>query len=200
MRFPESAVHARIGKGAPADVIDSVHMAWSYDEIEAAIGRALVRRWKREVGWSDDDWSGLVRAMPEDWAVAIRDITDGEVPLDAWSKLIPSPHRKRVLPKRSQKSIVNSNKMNAEHKIAISRGQDPKDEFVDCVRWAGFTQNGLAEKLEIPKSLLSMHRRRRNARPVPTQRAQRVQQLTKSKKYPQGWPADDDHWPGGLAD
>lgn len=77
--------------------------------------------------------------------------------------------------------------------LAISEGsKGGKDPFLRAIRARGFTMRSLAAKLGCPPSLLSMQRRAEDPRPMPTDRAQKIEQLT-------GWPADKKHWPGGLS-
>lgn len=81
--------------------------------------------------------------------------------------------------------------MNAEAKLNMSRRRSD-DPFVKAIRNAkpkGFTQNGLAKKLKIPASLLSMYRSKQ--RQIPQARADEIEALT-------GWKADLQHWPGGI--
>jgi hypothetical protein len=40
--------------------------------------------------------------------------------------------------------------------------------------------------------MLSMHRKAKDGRPIPRDRAEKIEKLT-------GWPADAAHWPNGIA-
>lgn len=84
--------------------------------------------------------------------------------------------------------------MQLENRIAISKGRSD-DPFIATIRAAkpkGFTLRSLAKRLGCSVSLLSMQRRAESPRPMPTDRAELIEQLT-------GWPADKKHWPGGLS-
>jgi len=90
------------------------------------------------------------------------------------------------------KSRVNSQKMHAEHKLAISKGQAKRDKrFKDTIRNATprYTQAVLAQAIGMQPSLLSMCRS--GERAMYLSRARRIEALT-------GWPADKGHWPGGI--
>ena len=100
-----------------------------------------------------------------------------------------SPVTKRLLQKREQLSIVNSNKMTPDHRLAISKGRAEKDPFTVAARKAGYSQNTLAKAVGVKPSMLSMYRK--GHRKIPLKRAERVQELT-------GWPADGKHWRGGI--
>lgn len=87
---------------------------------------------------------------------------------------------------------VNVNKaVNAEHRFNISRGQKRRGDvkFIDALAERDYTQKTLAEKLNIAPALLSMYRR--GKRPIPRDRADKVQELT-------GWKATLANWPGGI--
>lgn len=98
----------------------------------------------------------------------------------------------KPLTKREHSHTVNSSMMTAVHKVAISAGRKKKDAFLNAVRAKGLTMRGLAAELDIPPSLISMYRSAEDPRPIPRERAERIQALT-------GWPADARHWPGGIA-
>lgn len=98
---------------------------------------------------------------------------------------------------REHRPSVNtrSEQMQIEKRIAISEGRSAKskDPFFDAIRSAkpkGFTLRSLATRLGCEASLLSMQRK--GDRPIPTERAKLIEELT-------GWPADKKHWPGGLS-
>jgi hypothetical protein len=72
----------------------------------------------------------------------------------------------------------------------------PDGPFMTAIQAKGFTQATLAQAIGIKQPTLSAHRKPKgdpNSRPIPTARAQRIQELT-------GWPADSRHWPCGLSD
>lgn len=94
-----------------------------------------------------------------------------------------------ALHSRSQKATVND--MNADARLNMSRAASPDDPFVKAVRAAKMTQSGLARKLKIAPSLLSMYRRKDDPRPIPQDRAAAIEALT-------GWKATAKNWPGGI--
>lgn len=72
----------------------------------------------------------------------------------------------------------------------------PDGPFMTAIQAKGFTQATLAAAIGIKQPTLSAHRKPKgdpNSRPIPTARAQRIQELT-------SWPADSRHWPCGLSD
>lgn len=74
--------------------------------------------------------------------------------------------------------------------IAISEGRSGRDPFLKAIRAKGYTLRSLAEALDYKPSLLSMQRG--GTRPIPYERAKRIEKLT-------GWPATAKDWPGGLS-
>lgn len=80
--------------------------------------------------------------------------------------------------------------MQTVHRVAISQGR-AKTPFQAKLGEADLTLRSLAKRLGVPVSLLSMYRAK-DGRPVPRDRAERIEKLT-------GWPADDKHWPNGIA-
>lgn len=91
---------------------------------------------------------------------------------------------------------VNSSTVTSEHmqadprNLAISKGHDKTDPFLKAIRAKGYTLRSLAAAVGEPPSLLSMQRS--GLRPMPMERAKRVEKLT-------GWPATAATWPGGLS-
>lgn len=76
--------------------------------------------------------------------------------------------------------------MTAETKLAISKGRKgDKDGFSRTIRAAGYTMRGLATELGCSVTLISLQRK--GLKPMPIERARRIQELT-------GWPADGRHW------
>jgi hypothetical protein len=104
----------------------------------------------------------------------------------------------RALPDVNIEGIVNTSMVQAR-RLAISAGLAKGDEFIiyigDAKREAEghkrYSLRSLAKALDIPPSLLSMYRSRKNGRACPTSRAKRIERLT-------GWPAESVHWPNGL--
>jgi hypothetical protein len=160
----------------------------TFADLERLLGAFLVGEWLARVGWSRDDVTGfLEHGIPIEYARTIADVTGGAVPLTFWPKLIHPP---KVLHKRLRSSSVNEPSMEKSHRLAISEGHKSKDEtFRRAIRKAGFSQNGLAERLGINQAVLSLHRR--GVRKIPLARAKRIEALT-------GWPADAKHWPVGI--
>jgi len=91
---------------------------------------------------------------------------------------------------------VNSSTVTSEHmqadsrNLAISAGHDGKDPFLKAIRAKGYTLRSLAAAIGEQPSLLSMQRS--GDRPMPYERAKKVEKLT-------GWPAVAASWPGGLS-
>jgi len=101
--------------------------------------------------------------------------------------------RERVLHNRLQPSTVNGN-MHSAQRLAISAGVSGDDAFLQTIRSAkpkGYTQNALATAIGVSDGLLSLYRH--GKRKIPLKRAKRIEKLT-------GWPADAEHWPGGIVD
>lgn len=83
------------------------------------------------------------------------------------------------------------------HKTAISaaRRGERDAEFGETINAAGYSVRSLAAALAVSPAALHAHRAARgekNSRPIPAARAAHIQQLT-------GWPADEAHWPCGIA-
>lgn len=156
------------------------------DEIDIALARTLIATYLRGARCSREMWRGFKRAIPEEWADAMAESVP-TLPVTIWPLVIPSPHDKGPLHKRSQ--VSTSPAVNTEKRLAISRGAAPDDAFMKKARKAGYTMTSLAKKIGIPVSLLSMYRK--GLRPCPQERADRIEELTQ-------WPADGKHWPGGL--
>lgn len=74
--------------------------------------------------------------------------------------------------------------MQTAHRLARARGAAPDDPFVEAMTRAGMTLGDLADRVGIPKSLLSMYRG--GKRPITRLRADRIEKEI-------GWPASD--WP-----
>jgi hypothetical protein len=85
-----------------------------------------------------------------------------------------------------------SEQMQADSRdLAISKGsKSGKDPFLVAIRAKGYTLRSLATKVGCPASLLSMQRK--GDRPIPGERAAKIEKLT-------GWPATAKGWPGGLS-
>lgn len=86
---------------------------------------------------------------------------------------------------------VNVNRpVTNEHRMNIARGQKPDDKaFSRALAEQNFTQKRLAVHLRITPALLSMYRM--GKRPIPQERAEKVEALT-------GWKATARNWPGGI--
>lgn len=85
---------------------------------------------------------------------------------------------------------VNVNKtVTDEHRFNIAKGQKRGDAFLKAITAKGYTQGTLADAIDIKPALLSMYRN--GKRPIPRDRAERVEALT-------GWKATKGHWPGGI--
>lgn len=172
-------------------MVESVHrMPKTPRELRAAVEAGLWDATLEGVPLTDGDFEAMAAGpIYEDIAEVFEKLSRGRIKRSDWPRVIPSLHRKSVLHKRSQRSTMESDKMNADQRINISRGQDNTDPWLRAVRKAGFTQNDLAKKLGIPPSLLSMYRKA--LRPIPVERAKKVTDLI-------GWPATAKNWPGGI--
>lgn len=76
----------------------------------------------------------------------------------------------------------------AETRVAISQASENRagdDAFFKTIRAKGHTLTTLAEAIGESKTLLSLQRK--GVKPMPIERARKVQKLT-------GWPADLKHW------
>lgn len=94
-----------------------------------------------------------------------------------------------VLHKRLRSASVNE-RMDLDHRLAISEGQGKADEaFRKAIRAKNYTQNKLAKAVGINQAVLSLHRQK--LRRIPLSRAKDIERLT-------GWPADAKHWPCGI--
>lgn len=112
--------------------------------------------------------------------------------LEAQARLIEAVSREEGLHRRVNSSTVNSEHMQVSNarSLAISKAVDDSDAFLKHIRAKGYTLRSLAAKVGCPPSLLSMQRG--GDRPIPTDRAEKIEKLT-------GWPATAKGWPGGLA-
>lgn len=98
-----------------------------------------------------------------------------------------------------QMRIVSSDMLDQAHKTAISAGQrraaGGDDAFGRAINAAGYSVRSLAAALGVSQALVHAHRKAKgeaNSRPIPRERAEQIEQLTK-------WPADARHWPCGIA-
>lgn len=74
------------------------------------------------------------------------------------------------------------------HALAIAKKAAGADPFRLHITKRGMSQNKVAKKAGCSNAALSRYR---SGRPVPTTIANRIQAAT-------DWPADAEHWPGGL--
>jgi ribosome-binding protein aMBF1 (putative translation factor) len=112
---------------------------------------------------------------------------------DELRKMARKAATKELLHNRSQSSTlfdVNATAA-AKMKMNMSLAKSAGDPFGKACREKGLTQNGLAKKLKITASLLSMYRREKDPRPIPQARAEEVERLI-------GWKAIAKNWPGGI--
>lgn len=88
-------------------------------------------------------------------------------------------------------NVSRDNMQATDRSLSISAGHSKKrgDSFMAVIRSKGYTMRSLASELGTHASLLSVQRK--GDRPIPRERAEKIQQLT-------GWPADAAHWPGGI--
>lgn len=151
----------------------------------------------------DAQITALLRLMVEDFADAAGLTADERARL-----LAPDAIRERArsiaLQAITKPAKVMSD-MVESHRVALSvsavkrlkRGRSvPDAAFMAAIQAKGYTQATLAAAVGIKQPTLSAHRKAKddpNSRPIPTARAERIQQLT-------GWPADARHWPCGLSD
>jgi len=146
----------------------------------------MYRKWLEAIPWTREDFKRFWdHGMPIDYARAIEEASEGDVPVTMWPRLIHSP---KVLHKRLRSSTVNSD-MHSEQRIAISKGQGGDPAFRKAIQAKGYTQNALARAVGVSPAVLSLHRNR--LRKIPRSRAEAIQKLT-------GWPADGKHWPVGI--
>lgn len=104
----------------------------------------------------------------------------------------------RVLPVVNVLGVVNTSKGKAR-RLAISAGLAKGDEFISYIGdekretegHKRYSLRSLAKAIDIPPSLLSMYRSKKNGRACPASRAKRIERLT-------GWVANAAHWPNGL--
>lgn len=162
----------------------------TYDEFVRRMGRILFEAWRSEAGLTDEQLRGFfAHGVPAEWAEAIASVTADEIPVADWPKVIAAPkHRREVLHKRLRSSSVNVD-MNADQRLAISKGQKGDAAFRKAIQAKGYTQNGLARAVGISPAVLSLHRN--ELRKIPKARAEAIEKLT-------GWPADAKHWPVGI--
>ena len=159
----------------------------TYDEFVAAMGAFLFEQWRDRIGWTADELRGFfAHGIAIEHAQAIADVTDGRFPVTLWPKLVHPP---KLLHKRLRRATVNVD-MNAEQRLAISRGQSGDQAFRKAIRAKGYTQNGLARAVGVSPAVISLHRN--SLRKIPKARAEAIAKLT-------GWPADARHWPCGIA-
>jgi DNA-binding transcriptional regulator YdaS (Cro superfamily) len=161
----------------------------TYDEFARRMSAILFDAWVSEAGLSVEQLRGFFpHGIPAEWAEAIADVTAGAIPVSDWPKVIASPrHRRTDLHKRLRSSSVNGD-MNADHRLAISKGAKA-DAFQKAIVARGFSQNSLAKAIGINPAVLSLHRNK--LRRIPKARAEEIERLT-------GWPADAKHWPCGI--
>lgn len=151
------------------------------------MGRFLTEQWMSRAGWPRETIAGfLEHGIPVEYARMLDELTRGAVPVSFWPKLVHPP---KALHKRLRSSSVNVD-MNADQRLAISRGQAGDAAFRKAIRAKGYTQNGLARAAGISPAVLSLHRN--ELRKIPRARAEKIAKLT-------GWPADAKHWPCGIA-
>lgn len=87
---------------------------------------------------------------------------------------------------RSQHASMKDVNDTARLNMSRSNSDDP---FVKACRAKNLTQNDVAKKLKIPRSLLSMYRA--GVRRIPQDRAEAIEALT-------DWKATPKNWPGGI--
>lgn len=115
--------------------------------------------------------------------------------LKAQAELITALVRDEDLHVHRPSVNTGEHKMQLDNRLAISKARSAtsEDPFFATIRAAkpkGFTLRSLAKRIGEQASLLSMQRK--GDRPIPTERAKLIEELT-------GWPADKKHWPGGLS-
>lgn len=164
----------------------------TFDEFMARAGAFLAIRWLEEIGWNRDTIVGfLEHGIPVDYAKVIAStMIDKEtgvsaIPVSLWPKLLHPP---KSLTKKLTPVNVNS-AVTEEHRMNIAKGQKPGDKFMAAITAKGFSQGRLAAALGVKPALLSMYRN--GKRPIPQDRADKVQELT-------GWKATGRNWPGGI--
>lgn len=102
-------------------------------------------------------------------------------------KFAESVGTKELLHKRERFGSV-SDVTRKHHGLAIARKAAGTDPFRRHITDKGISQNKLAKKVGCSDATLSRYR---SGRPIPTTIANRIFAAT-------GWPADAEHWPGGL--
>lgn len=91
-----------------------------------------------------------------------------------------------VLHKRKQSGNVSD--VSKHHALAIARAAAGEDPFLLHLAGKKISQNGLAKKVGCSAAAISRYRAKR---PIPALFARRIQAAV-------GWPADAEHWPGGV--
>lgn len=136
---------------------------------------AMAQRMKMESGHF---WDVLFRKVPAPpgWAAA-------------WSDAFAAESLPSTLTRRLQS--VKVNRVTEEHKFNIARGQKRGDKFLQKITASKYTQTSLAAALGITPALMSMYRRADDPRPIPRERAEKIEALT-------GWKATARNWPGGI--
>lgn len=158
----------------------------SIDDLGDLIRDRLFAAWLKDIGWTPETFDGFANGIPVEWARAMAE-PPLSIPVSDWPRLLHGP---RVLHKRLQRASVNGTDMDIEQRLAISRGQAKKgDPWAAALRKAKLTQNGLATKLGVSQTLLSLYRK--GDRPIPRERADKVASLI-------AWPVTAKNWPGGI--
>ena len=91
-----------------------------------------------------------------------------------------------VLHKR--KRFGNISTVSKHHALAIAKAAAGDDPFLLHLAGRKISQNSLAKKVGCSAAAISRYR---DKRPIPALYARRIQVAV-------GWPADADHWPGGI--
>jgi hypothetical protein len=160
----------------------------TYDELDAILTRHVMRRFHDEL-----KKRGMVlreafeHGITAEWASHFGEITEGDVRLSDWKRVIHPPN---LLHKRLRTSTVSEPSMEKSHRLAISEGHKGSDDaFMKAIRAKGYSQNTLAKRVGLNQAVLSLHRR--SLRRIKRSKAEAIEKLT-------GWPADGRHWPGGI--
>lgn len=165
-------------------MLPSLPVSRTVDDFLAKLGAFLAAEWMVRSTWDRETLAGFIEhGIPVEWARLLDRTTKGAIPVEWWPKLIHPP---KALHTRSQRARVNDVDNAAKLNMSRSSSDDP---FTKACRAKDLTQNGLADKLGIPASLLSMYRR--GVRRIPQARAERIEALT-------GWKATAKNWPGGI--
>lgn len=182
---PDQAAAERIPVGDAVDERGSLRRV-TYDEFVAGWSAFLFDEWAARLGWSRDAIRGFFQhGIAIEHARAIENVSGGRFPVSMWPKLLHPPG---VLHNREQ-SGNNSDVTRKHHALAIAKGRAKGDEFRAHITGRGFSQNRLAKKVGCSVAALSRYR---DDRPIPQTIANRIQAATE-------WPADAEHWPGGIA-